>query len=168
MFTYWAITLYPVPLFTSKHDRSTSFMIRNRLTCWKLDWVELGFPPFLAPFMLIFTKGIGPKWGTWPTTAPFCPIFVAMVLFIKNVDYSYKNDKNRVSWWWDMTDWWWKVGFTPPAIRHVCPSWHLSSSGVIYIWVLSLEVSSWGTHTLGTFQKYPLFRPPFATSAFLL
>ena len=32
MFTYWATTLYPGPLFTSKHDRSTYFMIRNQLT----------------------------------------------------------------------------------------------------------------------------------------
>jgi hypothetical protein len=28
-------------------------------------------------------KGNGPKWGTWPTTAPSCPIFVAMIFFIK-------------------------------------------------------------------------------------
>jgi hypothetical protein len=81
-----------------------------------------------------------------------------------NVDYSHKNHTNRVSWWWYMTDWWWKVGFTPRAIRHVCPYWHLSSSGVIYIWVLCLEGASWGTHTLGTFQKYPFFRPPLTTS----
>jgi len=33
MLTYWATTVYPGPLFTSKHDRSTSFMSRNRLTC---------------------------------------------------------------------------------------------------------------------------------------
>ena len=68
-----------------------------------------------------------------------------------------------------MTDWWWKEGFTPRAIRHVCPYWHLPSSGVIssYIWVLCLEGASWGTHTLGTFQKYPLFRPPSTTSGIL-
>ena len=59
MFTYWATTLYPGPLFTSKHDRSTSFMIRNRVTCGKPDLVELGFPPFLAPLLQIF-KGSGP------------------------------------------------------------------------------------------------------------
>ena len=68
--------------FTSKCDRSTSFKIRNRLGCWKLDLVELGFPPFLVPLLLIFSRGNGPKWGTWPTTAPFCPIFVAMIFFI--------------------------------------------------------------------------------------
>jgi len=41
----------------------------------KPDLVELGFPPFLAT-LLPFFKGNGPKWGTWPTTAPFCPISV--------------------------------------------------------------------------------------------
>ena len=46
-----------------------------------LDLVELGDPPLLAPVLLIFFKGNGPKWGTWPTTAPFCPIFVAMIFF---------------------------------------------------------------------------------------
>jgi hypothetical protein len=30
-----------------------------------------------------FYKGNGPKRGTWPTTAPFHPIFVAMIFFIK-------------------------------------------------------------------------------------
>jgi hypothetical protein len=30
-----------------------------------------------------FWKGNGPKWGTWPTTAPFRPMFVAMLFFIK-------------------------------------------------------------------------------------
>ena len=83
MFTYWATTLYLGPLFTPKHDRSISFMIRNRLTCWKPDLVDFGFPPFLAPLLLIFSKGNGPKWDTWPTTAPFRPIFVAMIFFIE-------------------------------------------------------------------------------------
>ena len=63
-----------------------------------------------------------------------------------------------------MTDWWWKVGFTPQAIRHVCPYGHFSSLGVISIWVLCLESASWGTHTLGTFQNYPFFRPLSTTS----
>jgi hypothetical protein len=52
------------------------------LTSWKPDLVELGFPTFLAPLLLILSKENGPKWGTWPTTAPFCPIFVAMLFFI--------------------------------------------------------------------------------------
>ena len=30
-----------------------------------------------------FYKGNGPKRGTWPTTAPFHPIFVATIIFIK-------------------------------------------------------------------------------------
>jgi hypothetical protein len=42
------------------------------------------FSTLLAPLLLIFCKGNGPKWGTWPTTAPFCPIFVAMIFFIGN------------------------------------------------------------------------------------
>ena len=42
------------PLVTSKHDRSNSSMIRNRLGCWKPDSVELGIPPFLAALLLIF------------------------------------------------------------------------------------------------------------------
>ena len=63
-----------------------------------------------------------------------------------------------------------KVGFTPQAIRHMCPYWNLPSSDVIissYVWVLSLEGASWGTHALGTFQKYPFFRPPSTTSGLL-
>ena len=56
------------------------------------------------------------------------------------------------------------MGFTPRAIRHVHPYWQLSSLGVIYIWVLSLGTASWGAHTLGNFQKHPLFSPPSTTS----
>ena len=37
---------------------------------------------FGSPFA-DFLKGNGLEWGTWPTTAPLCPIFVAMVFFIK-------------------------------------------------------------------------------------
>jgi len=36
-----------------------------------------------------------------------------------------------------------------------------------YIWLLSLKVASWDTHTLGTFQKYSFFRPPSTTSGTL-
>ena len=41
-----------------------------------------------------------------------------------------------------MTDWWWKVGFTPRAIRHVHPYWQLSSSCDIssYLWILSFKL----------------------------
>jgi hypothetical protein len=39
--------------------------------------VELGFPPFLAPLLLNLSK------RNWPTTAPFCPFFVAMAFFIE-------------------------------------------------------------------------------------
>jgi len=78
--------------------------------------------------MVQWSKGNGPKWGTWPTTAPFRPIFVAMILKCRQF-----NDTSRVSWWWDMTNWWWKVGFTPRAIRHVRRNWQFSSSGVAKI-----------------------------------
>jgi hypothetical protein len=37
---------------------------------------------FGTPFAEI-SKGNGPKWNTWPTTAPFGPISVAMIFFIK-------------------------------------------------------------------------------------
>jgi hypothetical protein len=37
---------------------------------------------FGSPFA-DFLKGNGLEWGTWPTTAPLCPIFVAMVFFIE-------------------------------------------------------------------------------------
>ena len=117
MFTYWATTLYPGPLFTSKQNRSTSCMIRNRLKCWKPDLVELGFPPFLAPFCWFF-KG---KWAKMGYLTNYCSVlphyFCWYDILYENADYSYKNHTNQVSWWWDMTDWWWKVGFTPRAIR---------------------------------------------------
>ena len=34
-------------------------MIRNRVTCGKPDLVELGFPPFLAPLLLILLWEMG-------------------------------------------------------------------------------------------------------------
>ena len=49
----------------------------------KTGLVELGFPPFLAPVLLIFSEGNGLKWGTWPTAAPFRPIFIAMIILNK-------------------------------------------------------------------------------------
>ena len=42
-------------------------------------WYSTLFGTLFADFF----KGNGPKWGTWPTTAPFCPIFVAMFFFIE-------------------------------------------------------------------------------------
>jgi hypothetical protein len=95
-------------------------MIMNRLTCWKPDLVELGFSPFLAPLLLIF-KG---KWAKIGYLANYCsvlPHFCCNDILYCNLGYSYKNDTNRVSWWWDMTDWWWNIGFTLRAIRHVHP-----------------------------------------------
>ena len=49
MFTYWAITLYQ-GLFSPQNTWVLFFMMRNCLTCWKRDLVELGSPPFLTPF----------------------------------------------------------------------------------------------------------------------
>jgi len=71
-----------------------------------------------------------------------------------------------------MTDWWWKVGFTPRAIRHVHRNWHLSSSGVTskgYIWVLSLEVASWAFEKKNFFQASVdhLCIKPYSNSKFL-
>jgi len=85
---------------------------------------------FGTPFADFF-KG---KWAKMGYLANYCsvlPHFCCSDILYCIVDYSYKNDTNRVSWWWDMTDWWWKVGFTPRAIRHVHPYWQLSSLGVI-------------------------------------
>ena len=39
------------------------------------------FSIFLASLLLIFSNGNGPKWGIWPSTAPFCFIFVAVILY---------------------------------------------------------------------------------------
>ena len=132
-FWHWVSTLQattpqPGPLFIPKQDRGTSFMIPNYPGVWKVYLVKVGFP-FLAPLLLIFSKGNGLKWGAWPSTAPFCPIFVAMIFFHWNVDRSYKNDTNKVSGWWDMREWWWKIGFMSRKTRRVCPSWQHSSSG---------------------------------------
>jgi len=102
--------------FTSKCDRSTSFKIRNRLGCWKLDLVELGFPPFLVPLLLIFSRGNGPKWGTCQLLLRFAPFLLQWYSLL------YINHANRVSWWWDMTDWCQKVGCTPRLTRHVPPN----------------------------------------------
>jgi hypothetical protein len=66
----------------------SSSVIQNRIW-WttgcggKPDLVELGFPPFLAPPSLFFREMAGQNWGTWPSTAPFCPNFVAIILFIE-------------------------------------------------------------------------------------
>jgi hypothetical protein len=133
----------------------------------KPDLVELGIPPFLASLLLCLVKRA--KMGYLANYCSVSPHSCCNDILYWKVDYSYKNDTNRVSWWWDMTDWRWKVGFTPRAIRHVHPYWQLSSLGVIsYIWVLSLESASWGAHTTqGTFQKHPLFSTPSTTSAIL-
>jgi hypothetical protein len=43
------------------------------------------------------------------------------------------------------------------------PTGTLQAQVCIYVWVLSLQVASWGTHTLGTFKSTPfsgLRRPP--------
>ena len=99
------------------------------------------FSTFLAPLLLIFSKGNGPKWSIWPTTGSLCPIFVANI-YIKNLDDSYKNNTNQVSGWWDVREWWWKIGFTPQANRHFSPSWqHSISSAVSSLWMPSLIVA---------------------------
>ena len=130
MFTYWAATLYPGPLFTSEHNRITSFKTRNRLTYWKPDLVELCFPPFGTPFADFF-RGKWAKMEYLANNSLVLPHFCCNDIVYQKVDYAYKNVTTRVSWWWDVTDWWWKVGFTPRAIRHVHLYWQFQA------WVLS-------------------------------
>ena len=122
MFTYWATTLYPEPLFTSKHGRSISFMIPSHPEFWKAELVKFGFPPFWHPFCWFVLREMGQLLLCF---APFLLQWYSL-----KCRYSYKSVTNRVNWWWDMTDWWWKVGFTPRAIWHSSPCWHLSSSSV--------------------------------------
>ena len=52
MFTYWATTLYPGPLFISEHDKITSYD-QESFNMLKTDLVELGF------LLLIFSREIG-------------------------------------------------------------------------------------------------------------
>jgi len=107
MFTYWATTLYPRPLFTSKQeyffcDQESFDMLKTRFG------ENLDFHPFWHPFCWFF-KG---KWAKMGYLANYCsvlPHFCCNDILYWNVDYSYEKDTNRVSWW-DMTHWWWKVG----------------------------------------------------------
>ena len=78
MFTYWATTLYPGPLFTSKYDRGTSFMIRNRLTCWKSDV----FHPFWHPFCYIFRE-MGQNWVPDQLLLRFAPLLLQWYSLLK-------------------------------------------------------------------------------------
>ena len=62
-----------------------------------------------------------------------------------------------------------KSGVHAAGNWHVCPycTFQAQVLSAGYIWVLCLEGASWGTHTLGTFQMYPFFRPPSTTSGIL-
>jgi hypothetical protein len=128
----------------------------------KYIWWRLIFHLFGTPFA-DFSKGNGGEIGqngvSGQVLLRFAP-FLLQEYFYWNVDDSYKNDTNQVIGWWDMREWWWKIGFTPRAIKHVCPSWQHSSSGAnSYLWILSLIVASLGAHAQFTFQKHPFFRP---------
>jgi len=131
-------------------DTKSSWVLKSR---FGEGWLST----FWAPLVLIFFNGNGP-WSIWSTTGSFCPIWYS---FLKFRRFIKKNDTNQVSGWWDVREKWWKIGFTPQANRHFCPSWQHSISSAIssYLWVLSLIVASWGAHTQFAFQKYPFFRP---------
>jgi hypothetical protein len=121
--TEFHITGHHAPTRASFHPktRQDDFLYDTK-SSWGLTSIFEGwFPTFQAPLLLIFSKGNGPKWGIWPCTAPFCPIFVAMIFF---TDDSCKNDTNQVSGWW-------KIVFTPRAIRHVRRNWLFLSLGAI-------------------------------------
>jgi hypothetical protein len=117
IFTYWATTLYPGPLFTSKHDKSTYFMMMNCLGCWKPDLVELDSTLFGTPSPDFFS-GKCAQMGYLANYCSILPHFCCNDNLYWNVDYSYTTDTNRVGWRWDMKDWW-KLGLTPRAIRRV-------------------------------------------------
>ena len=54
--TLWATTPPPGLLFHPKHNRDTSFMMRNRLVCWNPESVKVDFPPFWHPFCWFFLR----------------------------------------------------------------------------------------------------------------
>ena len=167
IFTYWATTLNPGPLLTSK----TTGVLQWSKIAWHAEnriWWNLVFHPFWNPLCGFFQREMGQNMGYLANYCSVSPHFCCNDFLYCNADYSYIIDTNRVSWWWDMTDWWWKVGFTPRAIRHVHPYWQLSSLGVIYIWVLSLETAGWVRILWEHFKSPPLFSPPSTTSVFLL
>jgi len=57
------------------YDQESFDMLKTRFGDY------LVFHPFWHPLCCFFRNR--PKQGTWPTTAPFCPIFVAMMFFIE-------------------------------------------------------------------------------------
>jgi hypothetical protein len=65
--------------FTSKHDRSTSFMIRNRMGCWKPDLVGLGFPPFCW----IFRREMGQNGVPGQLLLRFAPLLLQWYSLLK-------------------------------------------------------------------------------------
>jgi hypothetical protein len=83
--TEFHITGHHAPTRASFHPKTRQ---EDFLYDTKSSWVqkntfgESRISTFLAPLLLIFSKENGPKWGIWPSAAPFCPIFVAMVFFI--------------------------------------------------------------------------------------
>ena len=50
--------------------QNTTGVLKNRSTCWKPDLVELSFPPFLAPLLLIFQG----KWAKMGYLANYCSV----------------------------------------------------------------------------------------------
>ena len=161
--TLQATTPYPGPLFIPKQDRGTSFMIPNHPEFWKADLVKVGFPPFWHPFRWFPIREMGQSGVSDQLLGHFTP-FLLQWYFFWNVDDSYKKDTNQVSGWWDMREWWWKIGFTPRKIRHWSPSWQHSSSGAIYLWVLSLIVASPSVGPRGLYSIHIYKVPPLGAS----
>ena len=67
--------------FPSKTQQGYFFYVKESIGVLKTRIGESWFSTFLAPLLLIFFKGNGPKWGISPTTAPFHSIFFAMIFF---------------------------------------------------------------------------------------
>ena len=162
MFTYWATTLYPGPLFTSKHDRSTSFYDQESLDMLKTGLYGTWFSTlFGTPFAEI-CQG---KWAKMEYMANYCSVLPHFCC--NNILY------------WNMT----QIGSVGGEIWQIGGERLGSHRGQLdtcnpigsfqawvfkatngYLWALSLETASWGAHPLGTFQKHPLFSPPSTTS----
>ena len=85
-FWHWVPTLQPghhAPSRASFHPktRQENFLY-HYASAWLLKsrFGEGWFSTFLAPLLLTFSKGNGPKWSIWQTTGPFHSIFVAMII----------------------------------------------------------------------------------------
>ena len=91
IFTSWATTLYPGSLFTSKHDRGTSFIYdekssRMLKTRFGRTWYSTLFG---TPFADFFSREMGQNGVPSQLLLHFAP-FLLQLYFLLNVDCSYK------------------------------------------------------------------------------